>query len=130
MSILWASKLKKNMLEKENRENWQKLIEFIKLKFSDGEEPDLDSILFLIGVRELGINKQRFKKDEKLDILHIAICRLLVPYGYYKLVGSDEQGWPHYELVEKLPHLKAGEQSILMKEAILRYFEEEEILVL
>ncbi len=118
------------MLEKENRYNWQKLIEFIKQKFSDGEEPDLDSILFLIGVRELGINKRRFKKDEKLDILHIAICRLSVPYGYYKLVGSDEQGWPHYELVEKLPHLKAGEQSILMKEAILRYFEEEEILIL
>lgn len=115
------------MLDKANKEDWQKLTDLIKRKFSDGEEPDLDAILFLIGVRELGIDKRRFKKDEKLDLLHIAICRLLVPYGYYKLVGADEQGWPHYELVEKLPSLKAGEQSILMKEAILRYFDEEEL---
>jgi len=115
------------MLEKSNKEDWQRLIELIKEKFSDGEEPDVDVILFLIGVRELGIDKRKFKKDEKLDLLHIAICRLLMPYGYYKLTGSDEQGWPHYELIEKLPALKSGEQSILMKEAILRYFDEEEL---
>jgi hypothetical protein len=115
------------MLDKANKEDWQRLIDLIKDKFSDGEEPDLDSILFLIGVRELGIDKRRFKKDEKLDLLHIAICRLLAPYGYYKLIGADEQGWPHYELIEKLPALKAGEQSILMKESILRYFDEEEL---
>lgn len=115
------------MLEKENRDNWSRLIQLIKRKFSDGEEPDLDAILFLIGVRELGLPKARFKKDEKLDLLHIAICRLLMPYGYYRLIGADEQGWPHYELIEKLPNLKAGEQTILMKEAVIRYFDEEEL---
>ena len=34
----------------------------------------------------------------------------------------DEDGWPHYKILEQLPTLKAGEQSVLMKEAIVNYF--------
>jgi hypothetical protein len=40
------------------------------------------------------------------------------------LEGRDADGWPHYALVEALPHLKAGQQSLLMKEALVGYFEE------
>ena len=54
--------------------------------------------------------------------MHIAICRLLEPYGYYEFDYFDEQGWPHYTIKEALPNLKAGEQSILMKDAIVNYF--------
>lgn len=114
------------MLEQGNRDKWNKILDFVKERFSDGEEPDLDVVLFLIGVRELGLPpKRKFKKDQKIALLHIAICRLLVPYGYYKLQGMDQDGWPHYELKKKLPFLKPGEQSILMKEAVIRYFDEE-----
>lgn len=113
------------MLSEENRHKWMAVKNFVALRFTDGEEVDLDSILFLIGVRELGQGYRRFKKDEKLDLLHIAICRVLQPYGFYELEGLDEGGWPHYALKEKLPNLKAGEQSVLMKEAIIRYFDEE-----
>jgi hypothetical protein len=45
-------------------------------------------------------------------------------YGYYELEGRDKDGWPHYTTNEKLPALKPGEQSILMKEAAILYFEE------
>jgi len=115
------------MLEQENRNKWAAILNFVKDKFGDGEEPDIDVVLFLIGVRELGIPPQRknFKKDQKLELMHIAICRLLVPYGYYELEGLDDEGWPHYKLLKKLPFLKSGEQSVLMKEAVIRYFEEE-----
>lgn len=113
------------MLEQENREKWQKIVRFVRDKFSDGEEPDLDNIIFLVGLREIGLPYRRYKKDEKLDLLHIAICRLLMPYGFYERDGQDQEGWPHYKLVKKLPPLKAGEQSILMKEALIRYFDEE-----
>ncbi len=115
------------MLEQNNRNKWNRIVNYVKERFGDGEEPDLDVILFLIGVRELGSGPQKrtFKKDQKLDLMHIAICRLLMPYGYYELVGLDEDGWPHYELIKKLPFLKAGEQSILMKESVIRYFDEE-----
>lgn len=115
------------MLEQENRNKWNRIINYVKERFGDGEEPDLDVILFLIGVRELGTppQKKTFKKDQKLELMHIAICRLLSSYGYYQLDGLDEEGWPHYTLLKKLPFLKPGEQSVLMKEAVIRYFDEE-----
>ena len=34
----------------------------------------------------------------------------------------DDDGWPHYKVLDQLPNLKAGEQSVLMKEAIVTYF--------
>lgn len=58
--------------------------------------------------------------------MHIAICKLLEPYGYYEFDFVDEDGWPHYIMKEQLPALKAGEQSVLMKEAIVLYFEQKE----
>lgn len=116
------------MIDEINKKKWQKIKDFIANNFLDGEEPDLDAILFLIGHREVGQNKKNYKKDEKLDILHVAICRVLMPYGYYQLLSLDNEGWPHFELTEELPNLKPGEQSLLMKEAIIRYFEEESII--
>ena len=69
-----------------------------------------------------------FKKDEKVNLMHIAICRLLEPYGFYEFDFVDKDGWPHYKIKEELPPLKAGEQSVLMKEAIVNYFLEKEVI--
>lgn len=104
------------------KERWETLVLKLSSQFADGDELDLDAIIYLIGVQELGQVHRSFKKDEKLDLMHIAICRLLEPYGYYEFDYYDEDGWPHYKIKETLPHLKAGEQSILMKEAIVGYF--------
>lgn len=108
-------------------EKWEKLVKKLSSRFSPGEELDLNGILFLIGVQESGKGPRKFKKDEKINLMHIAICRLLEPYGFYSFEGFDEDGWPHYQLNEELPALKAGEQSILMKTAILSYFEKNEL---
>ncbi|MFV0304597.1 MAG: hypothetical protein ACK5IC_03820 [Moheibacter sp.] len=105
-------------------EKWKLIEEFFSLNFTSGEKPDLDTILFLIGVQELGKGKKRFKKDDKLNLLHIAVCRVLEPFGYYRFDGLDKDGWPHFELLESLPELKSNEQSILMKQAVIQYFEE------
>ncbi len=88
-----------------------------------GEEPDLQSILFLIGVQELGKGPQKYSKDEKQDLMHIAVCRLLSTFGYYQLTGLDQDGWPHWELVNKLPPLTLKEQDWLLKQAAVEYFE-------
>lgn len=104
------------------KERWGVLVTKLSNQFADGDELDLDAIIYLIGVQELGQIHRKFKKDEKLDLMHIAICRLLEPYGYYEFDYFDEEGWPHYIVKEELPNLKAGEQSILMKEAIVSYF--------
>ena len=103
------------------------MVKYFSGQFGDGEILDLQAILFLIGVNELGQGYRNFKKQEKIDLLHIAICRLLSVYGYYSFNGRDEDGWPHWKTNEKLPHLKAGEQTILLKKAIILYFEDAKI---
>lgn len=104
------------------KERWELVVKKLSNQFADGDVLDLDAIIYLIGVQELGQLNRAFKKDQKLDLMHIAICKLLSPYGYYELDFVDDEGWPHYKTLEDLPHLKAGEQSVLMKEAIVNYF--------
>lgn len=108
---------------------WELLVMKLTKQFSEGEDLDLDGIIYLVGVQELGQLHRSFGKDEKINLMHIAICRLLEPYGYYEFDYFDEQGWPHYTVKETLPNLKAGEQSVLMKEAIVNYFLEKEYLI-
>ena len=94
-----------------------------------GKKPkDLNGVLFLIGVQELGHGTKIFSKEEKQDLMHIGICKVLSLSGYYILDGLDKDGWPHYKVKEQLPALKAGEQSVLMKEAIVNYFLERQLI--
>ncbi len=106
------------------KERWDLVVEKLSNQFAEGDTMDLDAIIYLIGIQELGQIHREFKKDQKLDLMHIAICKLLMPYGFYDFDFVDEEGWPHYKVKEELPNLKAGEQSVLMKEAIVNYFVE------
>ena len=108
------------------KERWDELVVRLSADFSDGDPLELDAIIYLVGVQELGQFHREFKKDEKLNLMHIAICRLLEPYGYYQFDYFDDDGWPHYVNKEELPPLKAGEQAVLMKEAIVNYFLEKD----
>lgn len=110
------------------KERWENVVNLLTQRFSDGDTLDVESIIYLIGVQELGQYHRKFKKDQKLDLMHIAICRILEPYGFYEFDYVDDDGWPHYKFLEQLPALKAGEQSLLMKEAIVNYFLEKEII--
>lgn len=114
--------------DEELKKRWELVVEKLSNQFADGDTIDLDGIIYLIGVQELGQIHKEFKKDEKLNLMHIAICRLLEPYGYYEFDFFDEEGWPHYKVKEELPHLKAGEQTVLMKEAIVSYFLEKDFI--
>lgn len=110
------------------KERWENVVNILSNQFAEGDVLDLDAIIYLIGVQELGKVKRTFKKDEKIELMHIAICRLLEPYGYYEFEFFDNDGWPHYKVKEELPPLKAGEQAVLMKEAIVNYFLERELI--
>ncbi len=105
---------------------WKTLTERLESQF--GENIDLEAILFLIGVQELGDGARKFKKDEKLNLIHIAICTVLVPFGYYRFSHNDEDGWPHFDQLKKLPFLSDSEQKLLMRKAVLDYFEETGII--
>jgi len=106
------------------KQRWELVVEKLSDRFSDGDPLDLDAIIYLIGVQELGQLDRKFKKDEKMNLMHIAICKLLEPYGYYEFDYFDTDGWPHYKTITELPNLKPGEQTVLMKEAIVNYFDE------
>lgn len=100
---------------------WRELVARLSTRF---DAPlDLNAIIFLVGVQELGQHAREFKKEEKVNLMHIGICVLLTPFGYYKEMGRDADGWPHFERVNDLPALGPKEQERLMKEALLTYFD-------
>jgi hypothetical protein len=103
---------------------WQRLLGEIE-KLIGKKPKDLNGVLFIIGVQELGKGYRPFSKEEKQDLMHIGICRVLTPSGYYELTGSDKDGWPHWKMVKKLPHFDLLEQEKLLKMHVIEYFEKE-----
>ena len=83
---------------------------------------DTEGVLYLIGLQEYGRPHEPLKKEDNVNLIHVGLCTVLEPFGYYRFDFIDEQGWPHFELVEPLPYLKSGEQSVLIKSAIVDYF--------
>lgn len=107
-------------LEKE----WVEVLYKIK-EITGKRPPDLNAVLFLIGVQELGSGPKNFSKEEKQDLMHIAICKLLSLAGYYELEGVDLEGWPFWRLVKKLPRYDKTEQERLLKMQVVEYFKSE-----
>jgi hypothetical protein len=103
---------------------WHALLE--DMESIIGKKPkDLNSVLFLIGVQELGHGTKIFSKEEKQDLMHIGICKVLSLSGYYVLEGLDKDGWPHWKMIKKLPHFDLLEQEKLLKMHVMEYFEKE-----
>jgi hypothetical protein len=103
---------------------WSKLLKGMEELI--GKKPnDLNGVLFLIGVQELGQGNRNFSKEQKQDLMHIGICRVLSQAGFYELDYIDQDGWPHWKLVKELPHFDVLEQEKLLKIQVLEYFETE-----
>lgn len=106
------------------QKDWVELL--YKLKSITGKRPaDVNAVLYLIGLQELGKGPQTFTKEEKQDIIHIAICKVLSLAGFYELEGMDKEGWPHWRKTQKIPNFDVLEQEKLLKMQILEYFKEE-----
>lgn len=114
--------------DKEIKRLWDDVVLNLSNQFADGETLDLEGIIYIIGLQEKGNLKAKYSKDDKINLMHIAICRLLEPFGYYEFDYFDADGWPHYKTQEKLPPLKPGEQTVLMKEAIVNYFLDKKVV--
>jgi len=113
-------------------EDWELDFAFLRVqnivKDAMGREtlPDLNTVLLLIGVQELGRWKKQFTKEEKQDLMHIAVCRLLSYDGYYEFIGRDADGWPHWKLLRPVPPRPIEEQEQLLKEHVIQYIKEME----
>ncbi len=109
--------------DEKTKQSWEVIQTELSQKFGGSEQLDIDAIIYLIGIQELGKGVRNFKKDDKINIMHIAICTLLEPFGYYEFDYYDKEGWPHFKIMDELPNLKSGEQTVLIKEAIVMYFD-------
>ena len=106
---------------------WLRVRNTIKKDF--GIKPELDGILFIIGMQELGRIEESFSKDEKQDLMHVAVCSILAPFGFYQIVGHDEDNWPVWEQIKPLPKFeKPIDQEQFLKEHIIHYFEAHEYI--
>lgn len=121
MTITSNSMLNRDL---ELEKKWIRLLNVIERTI--GKKPkDLNGVLFLIGVQELGQGNKLFSKEEKQDLMHIAICKVMSYAGYYSLEGVDSDGWPHWKLQKKLPHFDLLEQEKLLKIQVIEYFQRE-----
>ncbi len=100
--------------------SWLAVLKKVQERF--GKKPDLQALLFLIGIQELGQLPDKFSKEQKQDLMHIAVCHLLSGPGYYRYLGRDEDGWPHYEATTNLPQMTPDEQERLLKRQVIHYF--------
>lgn len=103
---------------------WEKLEEKFQALFN--KKPDLETVLMLVGMQEIRSSKRKFSKEEKQDLMHVAVCTVLAQSGYYRIKEYDNEGWPHFELTKELPDYKGEEQENFLKDHILHYFQMEE----
>ncbi len=102
---------------------WLKVRTIVKDALKKQVLPDLQSILFLIGVQELGrIPKSGFTKEEKRDLMHVAVCTLLEAEGYFEFEGRDQDGWPHWKELKPFSIKGAVEQEEFLITHIINYF--------
>src|SRR5688500_15379375 len=108
-------------LDELSKMKWYKVVFALKGQF--GKKPDMNALLFLIGMQEVG-QAREFSKEEKMDLMHVATCKLLSFDGYYAFDRTDEDGWPHYTLVKSPPFGDLAIQENTLKRLVVRYFEE------
>jgi len=112
-------------LDEVTKLKWYKVVFGLKKQF--GKKPDMNGILFLIGMRELGQTRE-FSKDEKMDLFHIATCKLLSYDGYFEYTHTDEEGWPHYEIVGQPAYKDLLSQEYYLRKLVVRYFDENQLI--
>ena len=114
------------MISDDLQARWWKLEEKLIERF--GKKPDMESILFLIGIQEVGGVGHSFTKEQKQDLMHVAVCTILISGGYYELEGWDEDAWPHFKQIKELPPMEFMQQENFMKDHVLFYFSQNEFL--
>lgn len=101
---------------------WLRVRHWIKDRFGRKDLPDLNAVLFLIGMQELGKWQDKFTKEEKQDLMHIAICHLLSEDGYFEFEGIDADGWPHWKTLMPIDVKGLVAQEIMLQRKVIAYF--------
>ena len=106
----------------EQAREWQALLDYLERKFT--KRPDMNGVLFLVGLNVLGLGPQDFSKEQKQDLMHIAVCELLSFAEFYEFAGRDDQGWPHYRVLRSPQGMSLAEQEAVLRACAVEYFKE------
>lgn len=107
-------------------QKWKVVNQMLEERF--GKTPNMEAILFLIGIQELNTPQYSFKKEQKEDLMHIAMCTLLSADGYYAFDYHDEDGWPHFKELKAPPGMNLEAQEDFLKIHVIHYFEKAGLL--
>lgn len=104
--------------------HWLKVQHFVKDKFKTNDMPKQDTILFIIGLQELGILKKNLSLEQKLDITTSGTCQVLSIDGYFERAGLDNDGWIIWEQKKSLDEFDDSQKERIIKLLIIKYFED------
>jgi hypothetical protein len=104
--------------------HWLKIQHFVKDKFRTNDLPKQDTILFIIGLQELGILKKHLSLEQKLDITTSGTCQVLSQDGYFERAGLDKDGWIIWNQKKSLDELDDSQKERIIKHLIIKYFED------
>ncbi len=113
-------------METNFEDKWKSVEDYLKERFD--KKLDVKSILFILGLRELGRKETSLTKEEKMDLMNIGFCKIASTSGYFQLEETDKDGWPIWKQAKPLPKMNTKEQEIFIKEHVVKYFETEALI--
>lgn len=102
---------------------WGRLVAKVGAQF--GREPDIEALLFLIGVRSVGRGYEpELPKERKQSLIMEGSYLAFETLGVYSRVGMERNGFWIWEKNFDLPKLSVDDQEKLLQIGILNYFEQ------
>jgi hypothetical protein len=106
-----------------HKKRWHALIERIGARF--GREPDIEALLFLIGVHSVGRGYEpELPKERKQSLIMEGSYLAFETLGVYSRAGMEPNGFWIWEKVVDLPAIPIEQQERLLQIGILNYFDE------
>ncbi len=102
---------------------WLRIRHYVKDTMKHKELPKLDTVLLLVGIQETGIIRTDYTKEEKQDLMHVAVCELLSQDGFFEFKGRDQDGWPHYAQSKQMKVGDYKQQEKLIIKNLIDYFQ-------
>ena len=107
-------------------QKWEKVLQYVENIF--GIEPDMLSILYLIGIQEYQQGFKNYSREEKHDLIGLARCKLLESKEFYIFEGLDRFQLPVWKKNPKKNIANEQEEEEVLKQTIIEYFENQEII--
>jgi len=104
--------------------NWLKIQHFVKDALKVDSLPGLETVLFLIGLQEIGVIVAGMSPKRKLEVTYAGTCAVLSQEGYYEKTGTDENGWPLWKELKPFEPANDMEKNDILKRLVVRYFED------